>query len=95
MSTLPPPHVRFAPDSVLLVPDAPYHCSGAYLIVHRNEQGEQQVICNLIMGDRLPVTGGTVPTHGQLKAAAMVLSPTDARALARELDKFADQAEDE
>ena len=95
MSNVPTPHVRFAPNSVLLVPDAPYECAGAYMIVHRNEHGQAQVICNLLMGDRLEVTGGHAPTHGELKAAACILSPSDARALARELERFADKAEGE
>ena len=95
MSTVPAPHVRFAPNSVLLVPDAPYECVGAYMVVHRNEHGQAQVICNLLMGERLEVASGHAPTHGELKAAACILSPSDARALARELETFAEEAEDE
>jgi hypothetical protein len=90
---VPTPHVTFVPETMLIVPDAPYVCTGAYFIPNRDRNGIPQVICNLLMGDRIQTTDGTIPTHGRLKAAAVVLSPSDARALARELEKYADEAE--
>jgi hypothetical protein len=86
------PTIVFGEGTSLAVPDVLYQCWGATLLANRDKNGKSGVICNFLMGDPIPVSSG-FPTHGELKAAAVMLTPHDARALARELNSFADRAE--
>lgn len=91
----PPNTIDFDSDAMVVVPDAAYGCTGAFLTAGRNQEGQPYVLCNLTMGSAVQLTGAPVPTHGELRAATCILSPSDARALARELDRLANEAEDE
>ena len=95
MSNVAPPSVWFHPDSVLLIADARHPCAGASVTVHRQSHGLPHLVCHLLTTDQPHVTAGMAQPEGQLGAAACILSPADARALARELDRVAGEAEDE
>jgi hypothetical protein len=87
------PTVPFGREAVVVVPDAFHKCPGAKLITNRDAEGRPGVIVNLLLGERVQVIDGRAPTHGELRSAAVLVNPEDARALARELNNFADLAE--
>jgi hypothetical protein len=88
------PEVVFGEGSTLVVPDMVYQCWGAKLFRNKDANGKLGIICNFLMGDSIS-TQGQIPSHGQIKSAAVLINSSDARALAKELNAFADRVESE
>lgn len=72
-------------SSIVVTPAAVYHCKGAWVTIN----GESpNIITNFVLGDPLPALQ-PLPV-GAVKAAAVTMSPDDARTLAFKLVEFAD-----
>lgn len=91
LDTMPsPPTVVFSPQAVLALPHLVTDCEGALVKGNRDSDGHPQILCSFYPGELvrpLPV--------GLDVASALVLSPADARALARELERAAEDAEEQ
>ena len=82
------PTLVFSAQAVLAVPHLVTECDGARVKGNRDSDGRPQVLCSFYPGELvLPAP------HGLDVASAIVLSPADARALARELERAAEDAE--
>ena len=82
--------VVFSLQAVLALPHLVTDCEAALLKGNRDGDGHPQVLCSLYPGELVR----PVP-RGLEVASALVLSPTDARALARALDRAAEDAEEQ
>jgi hypothetical protein len=90
----PPPTLRFSDDAVLALPDAVTDCHGALVIGDRDRHGHCHVLCSFYPGEiirrlRAPLAP-SLPV-----SVILVLSPADALALARQLERSAEEAEEE
>ncbi len=82
--------VMFSAQAVLALPQLVTECDGALVKGSRDEHGRPQILCSFYPGELV------VPTPPGLDvASALVLSPADARALARELERAAEDAEEQ
>jgi hypothetical protein len=87
----PPPTVRFSDDAVLALSEEVTDCEGALVKGDRDPHGHGQVWCSFYPGDIV-----RAPLAPSLHVSAvLVLSPADARALARELERSAEAAEEQ
>ena len=85
-----PPVVVFSPQAVLACPHLVTDCAAAVVKGNRDPSGHAQVLCSFVPGELVkPVPPGLDV------ASALVLSPADARALARELERAAEDAEEQ
>jgi hypothetical protein len=85
-----PSRLVFSPQAALVVPHAVTDCQGALVKGNHDEEGHPQVVCSFIPGQ---LVQPTPPPSGFDSPSAIVLSPADARPLARELERAAEQAE--
>jgi hypothetical protein len=85
-----PVTVLFSSLAVLALPDQVTDCEGAALKGNRDAEGRPQVLCTFYPGE----VAQPLPRGGPLRSA-LVLSPSDARALARELERSAEEAEEQ
>jgi hypothetical protein len=83
-----PGTVRFSPFAVVALSDRVTDCEGATLRGNRDDTGQPQVLCGFLPGEIERALPEAMPL-----SAALVLSPADARALARELERAAEEAE--
>jgi hypothetical protein len=83
--------IFFSPEAVLAVPDRVTDCEGALVIGNQDDEGRPQVLCSFRPGSlvREPLPASVVEV-----TSVLVLSPADARALARELERAAEEAEE-
>ena len=82
--------VLFSPQAVLALPQLVTDCLGARVKGNRDGNGHPQVLCSFYPGELVrPIPPGLDVT------SALVLSPADARALARELERAAEDAEEQ
>jgi len=80
--------VVFSAQAVLALPHLVTDCEAALLKGNRDGDGHPQVLCSFSPGELVrPVPPGLEV------ASAIVLSPADARALARALESAAEEAE--
>ena len=87
----PPPTVRFGDDAVLALPDEVTDCQGALVKGDRDPHGHSQVLCSFYPGDIVrPALALSLHV-----SAVLMLSPADARGLARELERAAEEAEEQ
>ena len=84
------PTVAFSSDAILALPYLVSDCSGAVLKGNRDADGHPQVFCRFHPGPLLRPAS----TLGIDIGSALVLSPADARALARALERAAQDAEE-
>ena len=90
LMTTPAPMVIFSAQAVLALPHLVTECDGALIKGNRDERGRPQILCSFYPGELV------LPTPSGLDvASAIVLSPADARALARELERAAEDAEEQ
>lgn len=80
----------FSPEAVLVLPDRVTDCAGAIVRGDRDPAGRSQVLCSFYPGIVVRPLPPGLDVH-----SAVVLSPTDARALARELERAAEEAEEQ
>jgi hypothetical protein len=73
---------------VVALSDRITDCEGATLRGSRDETGQPQVLCGFLPLELVRALPQAIPL-----SAALVLSPADARALARELERAAEEAE--
>jgi hypothetical protein len=86
---LPPDRkVVFSAQAVLALPHLVTDCEAAFLKGNRDGDGHPQVLCSFDPGELVRPA-----PRGLEVASAIVLSPADARALARALDRAAEEAE--
>ena len=84
------PVLPFSPEAVLVAPDRVTDCEGALVKGNRDTKGRPQVLCGFLGGMVVrPIPAGIEVS------SALVLSPSDARALARELERAAEDAEEQ
>ena len=84
------PTLAFSPLAVLALPHAVTDCAGALVKGNRDDAGRPQVLCSFFPGDLVRALPSGLPV-----SSALVLSPSDARALARELERSAEEAEEQ
>ena len=85
-----PTTVLFSTFAVVALPDRVTDCEGASVKGSRDAAGQPQVLCGFFPGEVVRALPAAVPL-----SAALVLSPSDARALARELERAAEEAEEQ
>jgi hypothetical protein len=85
-----PKALLFSPQAVLALPSLVTDCEGALVTGNRDHLGHAQVLCSFYPGELVRPT-----PPGLDVASALVLSPEDARALARELERAAEDAEEQ
>jgi hypothetical protein len=82
--------VIFSAQAVLALPHLVTECDGALVKGNRDEHGRPQILCSFYPGELVRPA-----PPGLDVASALVLSPADARALARELERAAEDAEEQ
>ena len=87
----PTPDVVFSPQAVLALPDRVTDCEGAWVKGNRDASGHGQVLCGYLPGD---VSRPALAASDE-RTLIVVLSPADARALARQLERAAEEAEEQ
>ena len=85
------PTVVFSAQAVLALPYLVSDCTGARVKGNRDPEGQAQVLCRFHPGELIQ----PAPAFGLDIGAALVLSPADARALARSLERAAEEAEEQ
>ena len=80
--------IVFSAQAVLALPQLVTECDGALVKGTRDQQGRPQILCSFYPGELVRPA-----PPGLDVASAVVLSPADARALARELERAAEDAE--
>ena len=85
-----PATVLFSAFAVVALPDRVSDCEGAAVKGSRDSDGQPQVLCGFFPGEVVRPVPADVPL-----GAVLVLSPSDARALARELERAAAEAEEQ
>ena len=80
----------FSPAAVLVLPDRVTDCEGALVRGSRDTAGRPQVLCSFHPGLVVRPLPPGLEVH-----SAVVLSPADARALARQLERAAEAAEEQ
>ena len=85
------PNVVFSVQAVLALPYLVTDCVGARVKGNRDDEGHAQVLCRFHPGELIRPS----PAFGIDIGSAIVLSPADARALARELERAAEEAEEQ
>ena len=86
----PAPNLVFSPEAVLALPGEVTDCEGALVKGNRDQNGHPQILCGFVAGDLVRPLPSGLPV-----SSALVLSPADARALARELERAAEEAEEQ
>jgi len=82
--------IVFSPQAVLALPHLVTDCEAALVKGNRDPAGHPQVLCSFYPGELIR------PAPPGLEAASVVvLSPSDARTLARELERAAEDAEEQ
>ena len=85
-----PMMIMFSAQAVLALPQLVTECEGALIKGARDEHGRAQILCSFYPGELVrPAPPGLDVT------SALVLSAADARALARELERAAEEAEEQ
>ena len=87
----PSPNLAFSPQAVLALPDRVTDCEGAWVKGNRDSSGHGQVLCGYLPGD---ISCPALAASDE-RTVIVVLSPADARALARELERAAEDAEEQ
>ena len=82
--------LSFSPEAVLVLPDRVTDCDSALVRGDRDPAGRPQVLCSFYPGIVVRPLPPGLDVH-----SAVVLSPADARALARELERAAEDAEEQ
>jgi hypothetical protein len=82
--------IVFSAQAVLALPHVVTECDGALVKGSRDEHGRSQILCGFYPGELVRPA-----PPGLEVASAIVLSPADARALARELERAAEEAEEQ
>jgi hypothetical protein len=85
-----PTTVLFSASAAGALYDRVTDCEGASVRSSRSADGQPQVLCGFFRGEVVRPLPLAVPL-----TAALVLSPADARALARELERAAEEAEEQ
>ena len=85
------PTVRFSAQAALALPYLVSDCTSALLKGSRDPDGHPQVLCRFNPGELIQ----PAPAFGIDIGSAIVLSPSDARALARALELAAEEAEEQ
>lgn len=85
-----PTTVLFSAFAVVALPDRVTDCEGASVKGSRDADGQPQVLCGFFPGEVVRPMPANLPL-----GAVLVLSPSDARALARELERAAEEAEEQ
>jgi hypothetical protein len=83
--------IVFSPQAVLALPYMVTECQGARVQGSRDADAHPQVLCIFDPGALVQ----PAPTFGIDTGSALVLSPSDARALARALELAAEEAEEQ
>lgn len=84
--------IFFSPEAVLAVRDGVTDCESALVIGNKDDDGRPQVLCSFRPGSLVRES----PLASVVEVTSvLVLSPADARALARELERAAEEAEEE
>ena len=86
----PQPMIVFSAQAVLAFPRLVTECDGALVKGSRDADGRPQILCRFYPGELVRPA-----RRGLDVASALVLSPADARALARELERAAEEAEEQ
>lgn len=86
-----PPDLVFSPEAVLALPDRVTDCEGAWVKGNRDAGGHAQVLCGYLPGN----IGRAALAASDEVTVIVVLTPGDARALARELERAAEDAEEQ
>ena len=84
------PQLLFSPQAVLAFSDLITNCEGALVTGNRHDAGHPQVLCSFYPGELVQPAPAGIEV-----ASVIVLSPADARALARELERAAEEAEEQ
>ena len=87
----PAPDLVFSPQAVLALPDRVTDCQGAWVKGNRDASGHAQVLCGYLPGD---ISRPALAASDE-RTVIVVLTPADARALARQLDRAAEEAEEQ
>ena len=87
----PAPTLVFSPQAVLALPDRVTDCEGAWVKGNRDASGHCQVLCGYLPGN---IARAALGASDEV-TVIVVLTPTDARALARQLERAAEEAEEE
>ena len=82
--------LSFSPEAVLALPDRVTDCESALVKGNRDPEGRPQVLCTFYPGLVVRPLPPAVAV-----SSAIVLSPADARALARELERAAEESEEQ
>ena len=77
-------------EAVLILPGRATDCEGVLVFGDRDPKGRPQVLCSFYPG----VVAQPLPLGLDVQSA-LVLSPADARALARQLERAAEAAEEQ
>jgi hypothetical protein len=84
------PPLLFSPLAVLAALNRAIDCLRAAVIGNRDANGRPQVLCGFYGGEVVRPLPPGLPVP-----SAIVLAPADARALARELERAAEEAEEQ
>jgi hypothetical protein len=82
--------LRFSPEAVLVLPGAATDCEAALVRGSRDSEGRPQVLCSFYPG----LIVRALPPGVEV-SSALFLTAGDARALARELERAAEDAEEQ
>jgi hypothetical protein len=85
-----PATVLFSGFAAVAFADRVTDCDGASVKGARDDEGRPQVLCGFFPGEVERALPESVPL-----SAGLILSPADARALARELERAAEEAEEQ
>jgi hypothetical protein len=85
-----PATVLFSRFAAVALSDRVTDCEGASILGSRDDTGRPHVLCGFLPGESERALAEDLPL-----SAALVLLPADARALARELERAAEEAEEE
>ena len=85
-----PPDLVFSQQAVLAFSDLVTDCEGALVQGNRDDAGHSQVLCCFYPGELARPAPPCIEV-----ASVIVLSPADARALARQLERAAEDAEEQ
>jgi hypothetical protein len=85
-----PTTVLFSAAAAVALSDRITDCEGASVLGSRDDTGRPHVLCGFLPGESERALSEDLPL-----SAALVLSPSDARALARELERAAEEAEEQ
>jgi hypothetical protein len=87
----PAPDLVFSLQAVLALPDGVTDCQGAWVKGNRDASGHGQVLCGYLPGD---ISRPALAASDE-RTVIVVLAPDAARALARKLERAAEEAEEQ